>query len=98
MSPMAAPEVLVWSNLTARIPPRQQLVSASTLSSSCDSLRVVFVLLTTFSIPAAKFTGYQYGGRPLGITFVKYVTPPSAPADMMDVPPPTGPMTQDQMM
>jgi len=21
---------------------------------------------------AAKFTGYQYGGRPLGLTFVKY--------------------------
>ena len=22
---------------------------------------------------AGKFTGYQYGGRPLGLTFVKYL-------------------------
>ena len=42
----------------------------------------------------AKFTGYQYGGRPLGLTFVKYQTP----GDAMDGAEQTGGMTQDQMM
>lgn len=44
---------------------------------------------------AAKFTGYQYGGRPLGITFVKYLTPPGQ-GDAMDTAP-SG-ITQDQIM
>ncbi|OJJ02537.1 hypothetical protein ASPVEDRAFT_133475 [Aspergillus versicolor CBS 583.65] len=44
----------------------------------------------------AKFTGYQYGGRPLGITFVKYLTP-QGPGDVMDDEP-TGGITQDQIM
>lgn len=46
-----------------------------------------------------KFSGYQYGGRPLGITFVKYLTPGAhepmngnGPADA----PPS--ITQDQIM
>ena len=43
----------------------------------------------------AKFTGYQYGGRPLGLTFVKYVNPSGG--DPMEGAEPTG-MTQDQMM
>ena len=42
----------------------------------------------------AKFTGYQYGGRPLGLTFVKYQTP----GDAMEGAEPTGGMTQDQIM
>ena len=42
----------------------------------------------------AKFTGYQYGGRPLGLTFVKYQTP----GDAMDGAEQTGGMTQDQIM
>ena len=42
----------------------------------------------------AKFTGYQYGGRPLGLTFVKYQTP----GDVMDGTEQTGGMTQDQIM
>lgn len=29
---------------------------------------------------AAKFTGYQYGGRPLGLTYVKYVNAGSGDA------------------
>jgi hypothetical protein len=45
----------------------------------------------------AKFTGYQYGGRPLGITFVKYVTPPNQGDAMDDTEPPSG-LTQDQIM
>lgn len=46
----------------------------------------------------AKFSGYQYGGRPLGITFVKYMHA-GAPHhdDMMEGQEPTG-LTQDQIM
>jgi hypothetical protein len=43
---------------------------------------------------AAKFTGYQYGGRPLGLTFVKYTN--ANGGDAMEAEG-TG-MTQDQMM
>jgi len=42
----------------------------------------------------AKFTGYQYGGRPLGLTFVKYS---NMGGDAMDGAEPTG-MAQSQMM
>ena len=42
----------------------------------------------------AKFTGYQYGGRPLGLTYVKYL---NAGGDMMEGAEPTGDM-QDQVM
>ncbi|OJJ49208.1 hypothetical protein ASPZODRAFT_59811 [Penicilliopsis zonata CBS 506.65] len=45
----------------------------------------------------AKFTGYQYGGRPLGITFVKYLTQGAGP-DAMEGTEPTGGITQDQIM
>lgn len=52
-----------------------------------------------------KFTGYQYGGRPLGLSFVRYAVPGqpmggmNGGGDMMmdgsnDVPP----LTQDQIM
>jgi len=41
-----------------------------------------------------KFSGYQYGGRPLGLSFVKYLTPGSG--DAMDTEA-TG-LTQDQIM
>ena len=44
----------------------------------------------------AKFTGYQYGGRPLGLTYVKYL---SAHADeAMEGTEETGGLTQDQIM
>ncbi|KAL3479534.1 hypothetical protein BJX99DRAFT_72170 [Aspergillus californicus] len=46
----------------------------------------------------AKFTGYQYGGRPLGITFVKYATGSQEHGDPMDGAEPIGGMTQDQIM
>ncbi|KAK0610499.1 hypothetical protein B0T17DRAFT_620973 [Bombardia bombarda] len=42
-----------------------------------------------------KFQGYQYGGRPLGLSFVKYITPGSG--DAMDTDPHGG-LTQDQIM
>lgn len=43
----------------------------------------------------AKFTGYQYGGRPLGLTYVKYSNAGSGEG-MEDAE--AGGMTQDQMM
>ncbi|KAL8961477.1 MAG: hypothetical protein Q9193_001970 [Seirophora villosa] len=43
----------------------------------------------------AKFTGYQYGGRPLGLTYVKYSNAGSGDG-MEDAE--AGGMTQDQMM
>ena len=44
----------------------------------------------------AKFTGYQYGGRPLGLTYVKYMN--SGSGDAMEDTEGTGGMTQDQIM
>lgn len=41
-----------------------------------------------------KFSGYQYGGRPLGLSFVKYQTPGSG--DAMDTEATN--LTQDQIM
>ena len=47
----------------------------------------------------AKFTGYQYGSRPLGITFVKYMNADPGHGDaIMDGGDPTGGITQDQIM
>jgi RNA recognition motif-containing protein len=50
-----------------------------------------------------KFSGYQYGGRPLGLTYVKYMNPGST--DGMDggagiggAAEPMGGVTQDQIM
>lgn len=45
---------------------------------------------------AAKFTGYQYGGRPLGLTFVKYQN--ANGGDAMEDAEPTAGITQDQIM
>ncbi|KAI1362372.1 hypothetical protein F5Y08DRAFT_341708 [Xylaria arbuscula] len=42
-----------------------------------------------------KFQGYQYGGRPLGLSFVKYSTPGGG--DSMDTDPHGG-LSQEQMM
>ncbi|KAF2147144.1 uncharacterized protein K452DRAFT_354601 [Aplosporella prunicola CBS 121167] len=44
----------------------------------------------------SKFTGYQYGGRPLGLSFVKYTNLGPAP-DAMETEAPVG-LTQDQIM
>jgi RNA recognition motif-containing protein len=43
-----------------------------------------------------KFQGYSYGGRPLGLTFVKYLSPGGV-GDSMDTDPHGG-LTQEQMM
>ncbi|KAL2268154.1 hypothetical protein VTJ83DRAFT_3000 [Remersonia thermophila] len=49
----------------------------------------------------AKFQGYQYGGRPLNLSFVKYLTQPGpggpVAGDSMDTDPHGG-LTQDQIM
>lgn len=44
----------------------------------------------------AKFQGYQYGGRPLGLSFVRYLQPNSGD-DVMDTDAHGG-LTQDQIM
>lgn len=51
---------------------------------------------TLLIIFTAKFTGYQYGGRPLGLTFVKYQNPNGDEA--MEGQEDTGGLTQDQIM
>lgn len=43
----------------------------------------------------AKFQGYQYGGRPLNLSFVKYLN--QTGGDVMDTDPHGG-LTQDQIM
>uniref|UniRef100_A0A093UVE3 Putative RNA-binding protein n=1 Tax=Talaromyces marneffei PM1 TaxID=1077442 RepID=A0A093UVE3_TALMA len=45
----------------------------------------------------SKFTGYQYGGRPLGITFVRYVHPPGS-GEAGDLGDESAGITQDQIM
>jgi RNA recognition motif-containing protein len=46
---------------------------------------------------AAKFTGYQYGGRPLGLSHVRY-TNLSNGGEAMEAIEATGGLTQDQIM
>ncbi|PKY07375.1 RNA-binding domain-containing protein [Aspergillus campestris IBT 28561] len=58
---------------------------------------VQFDSADTAETAISKFTGYQYGGRPLGITFVKYMNMVAGPGDPMDGAEPTG-LTQDQIM
>ena len=55
---------------------------------------VRFDTAETAETAIAKFQGYQYGGRPLGLTFVKYAVPGGS--DGMDTD--HGGMTQDQIM
>ena len=45
---------------------------------------------------AEKFTGYQYGGRPLGLTYVRYSN--QSNGDAMEGTEATGGLTQDQIM
>ena len=46
----------------------------------------------------AKFSGYQYGGRPLGLTYVKYANQQALGGDPMQGTEVTGGLTQDQIM
>ncbi|KAK0713825.1 hypothetical protein B0T26DRAFT_651636 [Lasiosphaeria miniovina] len=56
---------------------------------------VRFDSVETAETAITKFQGYQYGGRPLGLSFVKYTTPGTG--DSMDTDPLVG-LTQDQIM
>ena len=58
--------------------------------------RYLLLELSCANLPLAKFTGYQYGGRPLGLTFVKYMS--AGNGDAMEGAEPTGGITQDQIM
>ena len=84
MNPMAVPEGPALSNLI-------QLRMLKLLYVRC--LHFLMHGSNADSV-VGKFTGYQYGGRPLGLTFVKYQTP----GDAMDGAEQTGGMTQDQIM
>jgi len=52
--------------------------------------------LTIANYLTAKFTGYQYGGRPLGLSYVKYSNVSNG--DAMEGTEATGGLTQDQIM
>ena len=83
MSPMAVLEAPALSNSI-----RLRMLKLLFVRCSTRCLEV----FANFTL--AKFTGYQYGGRPLGLTFVKYQTP----GDVMEGTEQTGGMTQDQIM
>jgi len=80
-----APVELVSSNSRMMIAQRPLLVNRTA------PLRSIYIA----DSPLAKFTGYQYGGRPLGLTYVKYSN--LGGGDMMDTDA-TGGLTQDQIM
>ncbi|PNH26648.1 hypothetical protein VD0002_g5195 [Verticillium dahliae] len=58
---------------------------------------VQFDAADTADTAIQKFQGYQYGGRPLGLSFVRYLSPPGAGGDSMDTDAHAG-LTQDQIM
>ncbi len=88
---MGARVVLVLFNL---IP--QTMLRLLSVCNNC--IYAIFTILWEFSLTLilAKFTGYQYGGRPLGLTYVKYQNPNGAEA--MEGQEETGGLTQDQIM
>ncbi|KAF2877859.1 hypothetical protein BDV95DRAFT_624536 [Massariosphaeria phaeospora] len=57
---------------------------------------VEFEKLSDAETAIAKFTGYQYGGRPLGLSYVRYSNLNNGEA--MEGTEPTGALTQDQIM
>lgn len=86
MSPTAVPVDQAWlSSIQTRMP---RLPSVRGL--------LVCTTLDMLILSAAKFTGYMYGGRPLGLTYVKYTN--ANGQDAMDGQEATGGLTQDQMM
>lgn len=57
---------------------------------------VEFEKLSDAETAIAKFTGYQYGGRPLGLSYVRYTN--LSNGDAMEGTEPTSGLTQDQIM
>jgi hypothetical protein len=72
---------------------KQQSVSFLTFPSNGE---YVVSLVSVADYLPDKFSGYQYGGRPLGLTYVKYTNPSNG--DAMEGAEGTAPVTQDQMM
>jgi len=87
---MVVPAVLELSSST--LPRMQKLLLVSPLSLSS-------LYLTADTLLSAKFTGYQYGGRALGLSYVRYtnVSSNGASGEAMDADQ-TGGLTQDQIM
>ena len=81
---MGAPKAPVLFNLIQPIMLRRLYVCIS------DHLR------NYANMSPAKFTGYQYGGRPLGLTYAKYLN--ANGADAMEGTEETTGLTQDQIM
>lgn len=69
--------------------------NAETAICTCAPGPLTFAVFYLYHFPA-KFTGYQYGGRPLGLTYVKYTNVGSG--DAMEGTEATGGLTQDQIM
>jgi hypothetical protein len=57
---------------------------------------LIFRIDSVINTLVAKFTGYQYGGRPLGLAYVKYSNLNNG--DVMEGTEHTGGLTQDQIM
>jgi len=90
MSPMVVRvEPVSLSSVVSMMPPL--------LSVSHTQLRTTMIILTIY---AAKFSGYQYGGRPLGLTYVRYSNQQPAMDPMQGQEQTSMPMglTQDQIM
>lgn len=86
MSQTAGLVGLEWYNLTLPKTLRQPFVrDVATVRSERRANRC-----------AAKFTGYQYGGRPLGLTYVKYTN--ANGGDAMEGTESAAGITQDQIM
>jgi hypothetical protein len=83
---MAAPVAQVWWNSILLRTQKRRSVSEPQASG--------YSRIPTFN--TAKFTGYQYGGRPLGLTFVKYTNAGSG--DAMEGTEATGGLTQEEIM
>lgn len=78
----------LWSSIVSTL---QKLQLVSPVPESLSSVRIN--VLTGF---LDKFSGYQYGGRPLGLTFVKYLNPGAG--DVMNGSGVPAGLTQDQIM
>lgn len=63
----------------------------------CKKFTNFFDTGLSINISIAKFSGYQYGGRPLGLSYVKYNSYGQNGGDMMEGQEQQG-LTQDQIM
>lgn len=76
-----------------------QFDNAETAETAIGMLPLENIIDRTQANPStAKFTGYQYGGRPLGITFVKYLNVDQGQGEPMEGAETTTGITQDQIM